>query len=217
MSGMLVADMIANVREATGEDEEDLPDAKIIKYLNRSLWEILDKIPFKEKEKSIKFQTEATIRNYDVPVALEAINAIFIEDPVSHERKQLEHVDIQNLEGEFVNTDAAMGFPIRYAREGVCIKLDPVPDDIYDLILKANIEIDDLEGITNEQPEIRRVWHEIIEFGAKWRRFNDMGDYNRQTANRNTQLELLKSTTPVKAKEKEDYRLAGLEVIGRKY
>lgn len=207
-----IAEMRDFVRDGTGEDSTDLPNAKLDSYLNKSFWEILDKLPFRVKEKTVTFQTVVGSALYSVPTSFEAIRHLSIEDYNSFEHTDVDQMDPKVYESSYANRTDSYGKPTHYVRENNFIRLYPTPDNTYTLTLKYNAELADLSD-TNQYPTVPRVWYEIIELGALWRRFLSLNDYPRVSAVKNLQRDLLSTTTPVQAKEKQDNRHAGLEVL----
>jgi hypothetical protein len=207
-----IAEMRTFVRDGTGEDDVDLPNAKLDSYLNKSFWEILDKLPFRVKEKTVTFQTAVGSALYSVPASFEAIRHLSIEDYNSFEHTDVDQMDPKVYEASYANRSDSYGKPTHYVRENNFIRLYPTPDNTYTLTLKYNAELADLSD-TNQYPSVPRVWYEIIELGGLWRRFLSLNDYPRVSAVKNLQRDLLSTTTPIQAKEKMDNRHAGLEVI----
>lgn len=207
-----IVDMRTFVREGTGEDATDLPDTKLDVYLNKSFWEILDKLPFKVKEKTVTFQTVVGSALYSVPASFEAIRHLSIENLYSFAHSDVDQMDPKVYEASYENRADAYGIPTNYVRENNFIRLFPTPDNIYTLTLKYNAELADLSD-TNQYPTVPRVWYEIIELGGLWRRFVALNDYARVSAVKALQRDLLSTTVPVQAKEKQDNRHAGLQVL----
>jgi hypothetical protein len=60
-------------------------------------------------------------------------------------------------------------------------------------------------------------WDEVIMYGAIWRGFAKLGDWNRKQQAKATQAELVGPKKPTKVKELEDTRMAGIAFIRRPY
>ena len=213
-----VAAMRAGIRKAMGMDTSDanLSDADLNLYLNRSLWEIDNKFPFKEKEKTVTFPLIEGVRNYSVPVPYEAVKTIAVigrYDQLSHPLRYMEVFEYNSL---YDLSEFARGQPSGYTRENDFIRFYPTPDYAYTIVLKRLILLDDLSD-TNTVPEIPRVWHEIIQFGGLWRAFIDFGDIARANHIKNHQVSLINSTVPVQAKEEGQDKFAGVEVLRSDY
>lgn len=200
------------VRKSTGEDSTDLTDVDLDRYINRSFWEIQDKLPFRIKEKTVTFPTISGVALYDVPDNLENVRLVSIVDLNTNEHTQLIKMSEAVYENTYQNETYANTKPTNYVREGVSIRLWPTPDNVYTIVLKYNAILADLINAT-DTPPLPQIWGEIIEFGATWRRFKDLNDYVRVNANRQLQRDLLGTATDTKTKENVDNRMAGLDVV----
>jgi hypothetical protein len=85
MPGLNIVNMREGIRKATGieDGDPDLTTAQIDLYLNRALWEIDNKFPFKEKEKTVTFETVSAERNYDVPTNAGSSSQIWTTQTIS--------------------------------------------------------------------------------------------------------------------------------------
>lgn len=209
--------MIRFVRQALGSvDEADLSDDDIIDDLNTSLWDVSDKFPFREKEKTARFSTVAGQRDYGLPATHEATRSLSIWDPTYNTSAKLVQMTPDELETmEDTDTDV-QGFPKRYVREGCNIRLWPVPDDAYTVDLRFLKQVTDLVNDLDE-PNLPRNWHEIVEHGALWRGYIRLNDWTRATLAKNLQATMINAVVPTQAKEERDNRYAGLEVLRNDY
>jgi hypothetical protein len=215
---MTTAAMIVELRRSLGElSSSDLPEADALDLLNRSYWEILDKFPFREKEKTATFSTVAGTRSYNVPGSFEALRQLSIHDPDDGAINVLARDSIYSSEEERETSSDAQGRPERYFRDGGLFRLDPVPDKVYTLTIKYWTTLSDLDNSPTSDPLIPRSWHEIIVFGAIWRGFLQLRDFEASTFYKQQQIALINSSVPVEAKEEIDSRLAGVECPGRDY
>lgn len=218
MPGINIANMRKGIRKATGieEGDPDLTDIEIDLYLNRSLWEIDNKFPFKEKEKTVTFETVIGERNYDVPTPVDAVKTLAIADLYSNETKTLRYMETFEYDNLYDTDTAQQGKPWGYTRENCFVRLWPTPDKVYTIILKRWIVLSDLDD-TNNLPSIPIVWHEIIQFGGLYRCFIDLGDVSRANQIKNHQIALINSTVPTQAKEEGNDKYAGVEVLRSDY
>lgn len=214
--GLNLQNLRDSLRKSTGEDITDLPDTEADLLLNRSFWEIIDKLPFREKEKTCTFVTVPGSALYAVPTNFEAIRTASIEIANTLEHVTLKLMTIQTYEDSYQNQTYAQAQPEWYLRENNYVRLFPTPDAIYTVTLKYNMSLSDLTPAL--AIPIQPVWHEIIEFGGTWRRFKELNDYGRMKEIRQLQRELIGGITPTEAKEKADTKFAGLSVpYGRGY
>lgn len=199
------------VRKPTGmeEDDTDLLDPEIDDYLNRSFWEIQDKFPFREKEKTIRFNTVIGTRSYDMPKPYDALVSLSLMDPYSSEFRKLARMSTDEYESVYVEKDYERGMPTHYTRENCFVRLWPTPDKVYTMSMKRLITLEDLSNLKTTL-DIPRVWHEIVMYGAVWRVFLDLGDITRSNHFKAHQVSLINSTVPTESKEEEDSREAGV-------
>jgi hypothetical protein len=96
MPGLNVVQMRTGIRKATGveEDDADFTTDDIDLYINRALWEVDNKFPFKEKEKTVTFNLVVGVRNYDVPTPFDAVQSISIMDRYSFQYTTLRYMVI---------------------------------------------------------------------------------------------------------------------------
>lgn len=199
------------VRKPTGmeEGDTDLIDDEIDDYLNRSFWEIQDKFPFREKEKTIRFATVIGTRSYDMPKPYDALVSLSLMDPYSSEFGKLARMSTDEYESVYIEKDYERGAPTHYTRENCFVRLFPTPDKEYTISMKRLITLEDLSNIKTTL-DIPRVWHEIVMYGAVWRLFLDFGDISRSNHFKAHQVSLINSTIPTESKEEEDSREAGV-------
>lgn len=208
-----IANMRHRIRKALGleDDDPDLIDDDVDIYLNESYWELQDKFPFREKEKTVRFSTIAGERSYDMPKPFDALISLSVQDPTTSKFEKLERMSTDEYENRYSSDSSEETIPTHYTREGCFARLWPTPDDAYVISLKRLVTLDDLSNTVTE-PEIPRAWWEIIRFGGLWRAFIDYGDYARANQIKGHQVSLIDSMVPVPAKEERDSREAGVEV-----
>ena len=218
MPGISVTLMERGIRKATGveEGDSDLTHDEVVLYLNRSLWELGNKFPFREQEKTVTFNLVIGTRNYDVPQPFEAVKSVAIADRYVASYKTLRYMETFEYENLYVEGELAYGKPAGYTREGCFLRVWPTPDFEYKVSLKRWVTLDDLSD-TNLYPDIPQVWHEIIQFGGLWRTYLDFGDLARANQIKNHQIALINSTVPTQAKEEGRDKYAGVEVLRADY
>lgn len=198
----------SELREHLGVDDSELIDAEADLLLNRSWWEIADKFNFREKESSVTVATVADTREVPLPVDAEALQFAAIEHPVNGQRFPLYPMDFEDYERSY--SVEVRSRPTHYVRRGSEIILYPTPGQAYSVTYHYWTTLADIAsgGVT-----VPQAWHEIILYGAVWRGFARAGDWNRRTAAKATQVELVETMETVPTKEKENRQLSGVQVI----
>lgn len=198
--------------------DTDLLDAEIDEYLNLAYWEIQDKFPFREKERTATFVTVAGQRVYNMPEPYEALKSLAIKeaDNVSGQFTKLIRMDTDEYENRYNSDETSRSFPTHYTREDCFFRLWPTPNGVYTMSMKRTITLIDLSD-AQTTPEIPRAWWEVIIYGAIWRAFMDYGDFDRSQAIKAHQIALLNSLVPVESKEEQDSREAAVTVYRPSY
>ena len=214
-----LAALRTELREHLGYgDENALADgSRVLKdtdadlLLNRSFWELLNKFPFREKEKSSTLVTVAGTEFYTLPVSFEAIRGVSIQDSTTLDWTPIDRMTEDVFERNRSASTDARGLPTGYFRQGEGILLQPVPDLVYTLRFHYWITLADL-ATGNIDPLIPAVWHEVILFGAVYRGLIRAKEYQGGNNVRAHQLTLLNSIVPTEAKEEFDSSRAGIEL-----
>lgn len=193
--------------------DQSLDDPTCDLLLNRSFWALLNKYPFKEKEKTFYFALIVGEPNYQVPTLFEAIRIISIEDLDSYEHVTLDRMSIFEYENEFANITSAQGKPIKYIRERDYIRLFPTPDKTYAMTLKCWITLADISDTDSDFP-LPPNWFEILLYGAVQRGHMRTGNAAMATEFKNQQSTEISETVPIEAKENQDTHNAGVKVEG---
>lgn len=214
----------AQLRRLLGVDADDLPnvtdvsdpDNEVIgadQFLNEAYWEILDKFPFREKERTGTFPTTAGEKFYQTPSSFEALKLISIEDLETGQHTPLDRMTQRQYETDHIESTDAHSKPTHYLREKNGIRLWPTPDNVYTLTIKYLIELSDLSG-DNATPETPRTWVEIVKYGAAWRGHLHFGNDAKAINAKAVWKSLVDSATPVESKEETDTHLGGVEAVG---
>lgn len=214
--GILGNKLVEELRKHLGlelDDEDELSTEDALLLLNRSFWEMLNKIEFKEKERTVPFTLVTGKRKYKLPVLVASIEGITVIDPETLARDRLEKIDNYVYDHNYVGTEDSWAIPTQYYREGDYVIFLATPDQDYDIELRCLITIDDISD-TSVFPKAPKEWHEVILFGAITRGFLGLGDYNKAGAARAFQASLWDTLEPVKAKETVDMHEAHFEVKG---
>lgn len=213
--GLNVAQMIAKLRKATGQDSDDLSDTDATLQLNIAYWELIDKFPFREKEVRVTFSTVAGVRAYNCPTPFEALRHLALENPDDDSHVPLDQMAEDRYEKVYDESVDTQAQPTHYVREGCQMVLFPTPDRAYIVTMRYWTTLEDLSNSQN--PNIPQSWHELIFLGALWREFLDIGDHQRMASTVKIQERLINTQVPVEAKEEVNNPRAGLEVIVPSY
>lgn len=191
-----------------------MSDAAVDRVINRSFWEVVDKIPLREKQRTERFTVEAGVALYQKFSDLEAIRSVSVEDPTDGKHYPVTRFTREAHEDVFVNSDDMRGRPEYYYREGACIRFYPVPDlSTYTISITHLYELADIVG---DFP-LRRVYYDIVLFGAIWRQFLTLKNTSMAMTYKSLQAEQVKSLEPEERKEEKDARYAGVEVMLPEY
>lgn len=217
---------MANIRAETlehlGIDADDLDatgTTNLDLLINRSWWDILDRFDFKEKEKTITFQTVAGTRNYSLQTIIgsqifEAIQNISILSPADSQHIPLNFISQQWYEQIYNEQTSLQAMPTDYFHDNGYIYLNATPDGIYTITMWYLYILNDL---TAGNPAIPQQWDELIMLGAVARGFDRARDYSSASAIRQT-LEIgfarRKSTD---AKEDAQQKMVGVQVYRNPY
>lgn len=214
MATFLIADAREAVREATGEDENSLPDAKCDMHVNLSYRALLDTYAFREKEVTATFNTGVGQQNYEMPDPHDGLRQISIFDSSSLVSHNVDPMSVDDWTSRFIDTLDARGFPTHYVRESCLFRLWPVPDAAYAMVIKYWGILADLSN-TKQTIDIPQVWWPAILDGAivnvcKYKQ----GNVELAAAYTRFQAKVISDIVPTQAKEEENHHRAGVQVIG---
>ena len=209
------------MRKHTGEDEFDIDDTDADLILNQSYWELMDKFPFREKERTSETVFVVDQRLYTAPSPFEALQHIAVIENAtagtdSGQHTQLRRMTKASYETRYNEGQGRTGIPEEYFRHENGFFVWPTPDLAYGMVLYYWTTLADLVADI-DVPDMPQVWNEIIMFGGVWRRYLELGDMVRSREMRNHQVDLINSTQPVEAKEETDSRFAGIEMPAAMY
>lgn len=216
MPALDLAAMRTNVRKAVGipDGDEDLTTTEIDTYLNKTYHEIMDKFPFREKERAGEFETVIGVRNYEIPAPVEAVRQFAVVDPVSLQHLVLDQMNSRETEYLYNEQANARGIPKKYLLENCYVRFWPTPDKIYAIVIRKWTILNDIADSGLAIPD---VWVEIVEAGAKFRIFADLGDIQRANYWEKFQARKIDTMVPREEKEIVDYQHAGVFPLGRRY
>lgn len=213
----LEAELLDHLGLTANDFVNGLTDVDLL--INRSWWKVMAQLKFRETETTTIFSTIIGTRSYDVsalvsPLIFSALNFVEIEDLYDFSHSDLELMESENYGRVYINSSSDYDKPSKYIREGNNLILYKTPDQVYNITLHYN-QI--LGNIPVDGPVIPQEWHEIILYGAVWRGWIKLGDYNRANSAKSYQQDLISEAAPVEDKEKSTVPTAGLEVLGRDY
>lgn len=218
MSGLVLSQLISELRINLAVDsaDPDYDDTACTLLLNRTLWEIFNKFPFRETEVSANFITVASQREYPVAADFQSIHVLSVIDPNDGTHTQLQPMSKFEYENLKVDQTSDNAKPTRYFRGDGSVVLWPTPDKVYTMVVHYEKGLSDL-STSNTTPPIGTDWHEIILFGASWRGAMRLGNEAKVKMYKPTYYNLIASTVPQKSKDMADNSQIGIEMPGRDY
>lgn len=212
MSFEILEDLRSELRDHLGVDEDELDNDATDVLLNRGYWSLLSSFPFREKEAWLEFTIKSGFRLYDVPSPFEALRELFIIDPNTLARTQLNRMSVNVYEATY-STDIT-GAPEGYLREGAKIKIVPLPDQDYSAIMHYWTTLGDLVN-SDDLVKAPREWREIVLTEASWRGWLKNRDYSSMKETMKVSDKLISRAVPVESKEEDDSPKAGVTIYGR--
>lgn len=207
-----LAQLRQDLRDHLGVDESDLIDADADRLLNRSWWPMAAQLRFNEKDAEFSFTTVASQQDYAFPSNSDAVERVVIKDPDTGSWEPLAKIDDWTMfEKQDEDEDAV---PSHYSRRGSEFILWPVPDSAYEVRVKYQQTLVDLQA---SGPGVPQEWHEVILWGAVSRGFFQLGDWARGKEAQNQQAVFLQSLSTQEERETIDRPMVGLRVLKRKY
>ena len=200
-------------RRALGllETDTELGVTDIDEYLNQAYWEVMDKFPFREKERTGQFDTTRGVRNYEIPTPVEAVRGFAVQDPVTLQHHPLDQMDARQTEFLYNEQSTTWAIPRKYLLENCYVRFWPTPDQAYTIVIRKWTILSDIQDSGSPIP---KIWDEILYMGAVWRAALDFGDAPKVKLFQGNQRSLIASIEPREQKEKVDYQHAGLFVLG---
>ena len=201
-----------DLRDHLGVDSDDLSDVDADRLLNRSWWPMAAQLHFNEKDAEHFFTTVAGQGEYPFPSDSDAVERVVVKDPDTQMWDPLVKIDDWNM---FEKQDEDMdAFPSYYSRRGNEFVLWPIPDAEYEIRVKYQQTLSDLQA---SGPGVPQEWHEVILWGAVSRGFFQLGDWARGKEAQNQQALYLTSLKTQEEKETIDRPMIGLRVLKRRY
>ena len=207
-----LANLRDDLRDHLGVDEDDLPDVNADRLLNRSWWPLAAQLRFNEKDAEFSFTTASGVQDYVFPSDSDSVERVVIRDPDTSEWVPLVKVDDWNMFAKQDNDEDAL--PAYYSRRNNEFILFPVPDDAYDVRVKYQQTLADIQS---SGPGVPQEWHEVILWGAVSRGFFALGDWTRGKEAQSQQSIFIASLSTQEERETIDRPMAGLRVLKRRY
>ncbi len=214
MTVISLANMRLSVRKAVGilEGDSDLTNEDIDLYLNKSYWEIMDKFPFREKQRTGQFETVIGTLLYEIPKPVENVTGFAVVSDSTFQHIPLDQMDARETEFLYNQQTSNRGLPRKYLLENCYVRFWPTPDKVYTIVIRKNTILADIQASGIAIPQ---VWCEIVEAGGKARCLADLGDIPKSSFWYKQQAKWIASTTPREEKEQGvDYQHAGVFIHG---
>lgn len=208
---ILLPQLRTNLRNQLGLEEFELPNSDADELLNRSLWAVMPRFNFREKEKFGVFSTVAGTRQYSIPTSFDGLRHLSVLEPNSEQHIPLKYMDVNEYETVYSEQTSLQAIPTHYVREANCIRLWPTPDIIYSITIRWWITLADLSD-DNTLTGLPQNWDEIVLYGALWRGYGEKNnDWSRATVAQNFQDKLINEVVPIESKEKINTKYAALQ------
>jgi hypothetical protein len=182
--------------------------------LNRSFWEVQDLYDFREEEEVVDIPVVAGTSEYTVELDQDAVQNVRILDNNSNDWGPLVFEDNERFTQNLSDRTDARGTPGYYTRRGNKIVFRDVPDAAYTVRVQYRKTLGD---VLSSGTGIPQAWDEVVLYGAIWRGFAKLGDWNRKQQAKAAQAELVGPKKSTEVKELGDTRMAGVSVPRRPY
>lgn len=204
-----LTDLQDDLRDALGQDSDDLPDIKANKLINRSWLEIQNNFNLREKDGIFSILTVDGTFEYALETDHDSFERVTVRDPDSLVETPLDRNTVDEFAENYTQNTNARSKPTTYTpRLGQKLWLNPVPDTEYEITVYYKSILPDITSAVAPQK-----LYDIILYGAIWRGFFQDGDHNRGISAKSFQSSLIKDHRPQEDKDEKDSRMAGVEVI----
>lgn len=189
-----------------------MDNTAVDRLLNRAWWPMAAQLRFNEKDAEFTFTTVAGQQNYAFPSDSDSVERVVVRDSQTSSWEPLLKVDDWNMfEKQDDDEDA---FPTHYSRRGNEFIFYPVPDEEYEVKVKYQRTLADIES---SGPGVPQEWHEVILWGAVARGFFILGDWVRGKAAEAQQATYLAVLNTQEERETFDRPFSGVKVYKRRY
>jgi hypothetical protein len=202
------------LRDHCGVSDSEWDNTTADSLLNNSFWETQDLFDFREEEATLDIALVAGTSEYSLAVDHEAVESVRILNNYSNDWEPLGFEDDEYFTRNITDSISSRAAPTNYTRRGNKIIFRSTPETAYTVRVHYKKSLGDvLSGGTG----LPKAWDEVVFFGAVWRGFAKLGDWNRKAQAKATQAELVGPKKPQKVKELEDTRMAGITFVRRPY
>lgn len=205
------------LRETTGMDVDDLPDAIADRYLNLSWWDLQDKVKLRERETQVDTTLVAgttSITLTSISSQLDNVTSVALLPDSGSEFKILTKRDYETIVDGYNLNSYAQGVPEEYAIYDAQMFFYPVPNINYSVKVLFRKT---LSNIPSGGPNAPQVWHEFVLLGAAMRVFRRNGEFSKASAIRMERDALAVITVEQMVKETEDFHFAGVRPMRQPY
>lgn len=228
-SGISVVDLVSEFIDMVGIDTSiqsewtDNNNEKIMRYLNRSYWEILNQYNFKINDSAAAFTLNSGSNNIALLSLMTPINTTVIDaiigvsyvDPITKQSYKLKNITRDDYQLMLNVAPGNVGAPEYYYYEVPGqLQVLPVADKDYTIQVWYTLQLMDLTQsgsyTYNNLIKIPREWHELILYGAVHRALLGLRDYEGAAFIKNMQTSMTNDKVPEIAKENVDNRFSGL-------
>lgn len=163
-------DLIEELRQRVG-NRTDI-DTRLGRWLNDAYFDLLHtpKESFWQLDTSVTFQTTAAAREYDISGYSNLWFILGIRDETN------EREITKWSWKDFDRRRHTSGMPIRYARFGSSLYLDPTPDAAYTLLLRYRLRVSELSA--GSETIVGREWDEPLLHLAAAKAYNGLELFN---------------------------------------
>lgn len=202
------------LRDHCGVDSQEWDNPVTDSLLNRAFWEVQDIYDFREEESVVDIPLVAGTSEYSISVNQDSIQSIRILDNNSNDWSPIKYQDYDEFTSELSNREDSRGKPEHYVRRGNNIILKNTPEIAYTIRVYYRKSLGDILSNGTGLPQ---AWDEVVLYGAIWRGYAKLGDWNRKQQAKAAQAELVQPKKSTEVKELEDTRMAGVSVPRRPY
>jgi hypothetical protein len=214
---MTLQEIRDELRRAAGVNSTTHPDSIIDPFIQRSYWELQDKVDFREKEAKLDFSLVVGTNVYSTTTLASDFDNIIhlsILPQDSTAWVELDRKDFTYITDNRDDDTDARAQPEYYARFGSSIYFIPTPDYAYSVTMVYRKVLGD---VGTSGPSIPTVWHEFVFLGALQRLYYTLGEFNRASAVRNERDSLIITTPTTSTKERMDSSRAGISILRQRY
>lgn len=202
------------LRDHCGVSDAEWPNATTDQLLNRSFWEIQDIYEFREEEETADIALVAGTSEYNIEVDQDSIESVRILDNNTDNWSAIQMEDDRQFTQNTSDATYTRAKPEYYVRRGNKIIFRNVPDTAYTVRVHYRKSLGD---VLSSGTGIPQAWDEVVMYGAVWRGYAKLGDWNRKQMAKATQAELIQPKKSTEVKELGDTRMAGISFASRPY